>query len=478
MQPTIDTVNPAAAAPSVASAARETAHRPKSKHPGRPPALPLAQWMLVVALALTTFEGAIRKWTLGGEKSTLSYLVYFSKDLVFAALFFCAVRAAVSTAEKLFRRWLLVGVMLMLLGAVCSSALRSFNPVGALLTLRATVFLPVIALYSLRRLAGARVVSFATLLVAFTIFNFALGTIQNRLSSDHWLNHYAETEMFVVEEDSGVRATGTFAYITGLSILAGIGIWAGLTLLSARRKAFLTGVTWVGIMAGFGCGLASISRTPILGGILLVATWALFARKSVTMTVQVLLGCLVAAVLAIGFYSTLAPLLQGFFTRSTNAGDSIDDRMFGQFSDVWMAINVVPFGNGFGSEQVASNYYLSGVAGFTNFEGQLPRLVAEAGILGLVGFLVVSTGSVLALERVAWETKQAGGKTVIRVTQVWLVSMFYNNVAFNHTTSAYVCIIFALVSAAYSTNQPRRVPVARKAALPSRPVLAPANVPG
>jgi hypothetical protein len=411
-------------------------------------------WLvLLAALAMTVLEGAFRKWVFpsGGA---LKYLLYFSKDIIFALVLLFPKRSLPSPAMKVFGNWLIPGCVLLGAGAVLSSP-HGLNPVGALLTARACVILPVIAWLAVPRLAGLPLRWVIWLLVAFTVLNFALGVEQNRLPSDHILNRYSETGMDIVAMESGVRATGTFSYITGMTIISSVGIWAGLSLMSLAKKQWQRIGAWPALAAGFGCGLASISRGPIVVGVAMVAGWMVCSRDGLSALFRSLVTgafCLVIAS-GLGVAPIFSELGAGVMQRQANGGDTFNNRAFGQFGEMFDALEMAPLGHGFGTEQIGGQYYATGQGGFNHFESPLPRLVMETGVLGLIGYLVICAGALLALQRAKREAANVGAKAMLLATQFFLLPMFYGNVIFNHTASAFVWIIFAAVLAAAETNE-------------------------
>lgn len=405
-------------------------------------------WLVLLsALAMTVLEGAFRKWVPVFGEGMGKYLMYFSKDIIFAALLFYPKRSLPSPALKIFENWLLPGCFLLLAGAVLSSA-HGLNPIGALLTGRACVILPVIAWLAVPRLAGLPLRWVIWLLVAFTVLNFGLGVEQNRLPPDHLLNRYADVGMQVVAVESGVRASGTFSYITGMAIISSVGIWAGLALMSLAKNQWQRLGAWAALAAGFGCGLASVSRGPIVIDAAMVAGWMVCSRTNFSMLARGLVAAIFCVVIATGFGITpvFSELGQGLMQRSETAGDTFNGRAFGQLNGMVAALQMAPLGHGFGTEQVGGQYYATGAANFNHFESPLPRLVMETGVLGLIGYLLVCAGALLALQRAKREAS-AGSKAMLLATQFLLVTMFYGNVIFNHTASAFVWLIFAAVLA-------------------------------
>jgi hypothetical protein len=296
------------------------------------------------------------------------------------------------------------------------------------------------------------------LLVAFTVLNFALGVEQNRLPSDHILNRYSETGMDIVAVESGVRATGTFSYITGMAIISAVGIWAGLALMSLAKKQWQRLGAWAALAAGFGCGLASVSRGPIVVGVTMVAGWMVCSRAGVSALARGLVAAVFCAVIATGLGITpvFSELGQGLMQRHEMSGDMLKDRAFGQLGETVSALKTAPLGHGFGTEQVGGQYYATGEAGFNHFESPLPRLVMETGMLGLIGYLLVCAGALLALQHAKREAS-AGTKAMLLATQMFLLPMFYGSVIFDHTASAFVWLIFAAVLAGSEINANQKI---------------------
>ncbi len=416
-----------------------------------------ASLLLTAALTLTIMEGAFRKWVIGTETDKWSLVAYFSKDLAFAALLLVPAQAELPAALLWFGKWLIPGCVLLIGGALLS-ALKGLNPVGAALTLRAAVFLPVVAFFAARRLISFRITHAGCLLAVLTLGNCALGIAQNRLSANHVLNRYAVADAMVTAVDSGVRATGTFSYITGLAVLSSVGIWAGIALLSLAQNKFHYAAGITAVLAGLGCGLSSVSRGPVVIGGMMLVIWVL-ASGGHPKVLRSLAGLMGATILlaGIGLLPTLEKLGRGVLERHETGGDSLPARVIGQVGQAFEALSAAPLGNGLGTEQVAGNYAASGDLKFTNYEEQLPRLVLEVGLLGVAGFLVICVGALFVLESARNATHHPGRRAVYRLTQVLLAALFYTNVVFNHTASAFAWIIFAAVVGASGTQVPRHV---------------------
>jgi len=414
----------------------------------------IAGLVLLAALTMTIFEGAFRKWVPSFQAGRASYLMYFSKDLIFACILLLPRVSSVSPALRTFQNWLLPGCLLIALGAFIS-CFFGVNLVGTVLTARALIILPLLSCLAVPRLTGLSLRRVLCLLLACTVLNFVLGTLQNRLPPEHTLNHYADADMQVVAMRDGVRATGTFSYIAGLSLICSVGIWVGMALMSLARNTLENAGAWVALATGIGCGLASISRAPIVIAVAMFGGWIIGTKRYLSVLFRGILvgGCCVIAAYFLGLTSTFTKLSEGLMERQASAADSFNERAFGQFGQAINALRMYPFGHGFGTEQCGGQFYSTGAAGFNHFESPLPRLVMECGFTGLAGFLMICIGAILALQQ-AKQTVAPKARTMLLATQIFLIPMFYGGVIFNHVASAFTWLIFtAVLSARESQSQ-------------------------
>jgi hypothetical protein len=428
-----------------------------SQHPRRPTAV-VGRWqtawlVLMAALTMIVFEGAFRKWIPGFGEGMGKYLVYFSKDIIFAALLLFPRRAGTSPALTTFQHWLLPGCCLLGVGAFLSS-MHGVNMIGAILTTRACIVLPVLALLAVPRLAGLPLRWPIRLLIALTLLNFALGVEQNRLPAGHFLNRYAANTENIIATPTGVRAAGTFSYITGLTLQSPVGTWAGLALMGLARTQRQRIGAWVAVAAGFGCGLASVSRGPIVIDLAMVLGWFFLSRENLTEVGRILFSGIFCVVIVTGFGITpiFSDLGEGLMERTENSGDTFQGRAFGQFGDTLAVVQTKPWGEGFGTHQAGGVYAEAGATDSNTFENPLPRMALETGIIGLIGYFVVCAGALLALQKAKGTAKRTGARPALLATQLLLLSLFYGSALFNHTASAFAWMIFAAVLAAAELN--------------------------
>jgi hypothetical protein len=414
----------------------------------------IAWAVLLTALALTVLEGAIRKWLIGSAFQLSSYLAYFSKDIAFALLLLLPRRQFFSAPLEIFRRWLVPGCFLLVSGIVGSS-LEHVDIAGAILTLRAALILPLLAFFVISRVRGMPLPWVIAMLGIFAMINFALGVYQNHLPATHALNRYAADVTDIAASPTGVRATGTFSYITGMAVFSVVGVWCGMVCLSLARDLRQQIFGGAALLAAVACGLASVSRGPVLIAALMLLIWLAFSGFWRDKKARTLCGAL--ALLAIALSSDLTTtffdLGQGLLLRAETANDSVNDRAFGQFDEAITAIDLAPFGNGLGTEQIGRSAYSAGLLASTTFESQWPRIILELGVIGLMGFVVVCIGALAALQAAKRRAAGQGEKAALLATQLFMLSSFFSNIVFNHVASAFAWFIFTAVMAALAEER-------------------------
>jgi hypothetical protein len=409
---------------------------------------------ITLAFFATVAEGAIRKWIPGFGAGLGRIIAYCSKDLLMALGVILLVNRSwcSSLGLEVFRKWGSVALGLIILGGIGSIGTNlSFS--GAFLTFRSMVILPFLA-YLYARLSGRSfpLLGLSCLIVLFTIVNGLLSLAQNSLPSDHIINKYASEGLFIVEVAFGVRATGTFAYITGLGTISAIGLWAGLVTISLYKKKWqlIWGVS--GVLAALACAFSSISRNTVVTAFVMLVVWGLNAVQSSRIVLTTLLiGASLASMitlLAPNLASRFEHVAEGTLDRFDSAGDNNVQRAVGQWSEMLSALRESPLGRGIGLEQVGGNYVSSGQMTFTTFESQFPRIVAEMGVFGFLAFLITVAAVVLGLQTMRVGIGDPRWNLVVSITQIYVLGQCYTNVVFNHTASSFVWLTVASVFAA------------------------------
>ncbi len=430
--------------------------KPKKK----PPATPLLKSLgmafrhpvawLTLALMLNVLEGALRKWVPGFGTGPGRMLAYFSKDILFLFALGCAVTGPIVRPRSALVAgitWGALALGLIVVGGTLSF-FYGFNPVGTVLSLRAMIILPLAAFLFASHRERFPLMGFAVVAALLAMLNAALALLQSGMPAGHFINKYAADEATITEVAAGVRATGTFAYITGLGVVAALGVWAGMAIISLAQNRSQRTFGALTILAGFACAFASISRGSFVVAAAMLSLWALGAGRARTMLLQsALLVCVLLAIALLVIPSLgnrFLKVAEGTLDRFESAGDSNMGRTFGQWEEMQNAVTEHPLGTGLGSEQVGGNFAAKGKAGFTTYETQLPRIVAEFGLLGLLGFFALTFATFYALQRTRAPANPRWN-LVVTATQLFSLSQLYVGVVYNHSASAAVWIVVAAV---------------------------------
>ena len=306
--------------------------------------------LLIAVFVCGIFEGALRKWLLPEDFPELSYLAYLSKFIVFWMISVASsVSVPPSSVQNEFKSYLQAGLALLFFGALLS-AFSGFSVAGAVLTIVMVVVGPVLAYTVAPRIQQADVVKVLRWIAAISIVPAALGVIQFDLPVTHILNKYVgETSWSTVVTDLGrVRATGTFSFITGMSAMAVVCVWTGLSLRILNTKKYDRMLGLLALFTGFACGFAALSRSAIFMTLTLLAVRLLFIGRDRQVLILVLIGAL-----GYGYLSLNRPTSRAEFDVSmTNAvfvrharADSLMDRIESTIQQISDATSDVPLGN-------------------------------------------------------------------------------------------------------------------------------------
>ena len=430
-----------------------------------------AENLLLLSILACVLEGAFRKWVFRESTGTVRYVCYFAKDIIFATILFCRPRAALN---RNFKKILLISVPLIVTGAVLA-AIHELNLVGALLSSRALIILPVLAYFAIPRLAGVNVDRVAFLIGGLTVLNALLGVAQNSSAPDAPINYYATSDFASATAfEENVRAAGTFSYITGYSNLAMIGAWAGLSLVClARGRISYLAAGWGFYLASLVCALVSISRGTVMIVLAIPLVLAFSGGAAVTNIVKGLVAA--AALFFIGYILSVNPVLERLtdtvIARHESADDTFEDRTVGPFFEAAVATETFPLGAGFGTEQVGGVYAETGVMSMRRFESQFARLVVETGLVGFLGFLTMCAGTLHVLFEHRHAVSDGALRRVAMLSVFLVASFFFTNEVFNHFASFFAWIVVTITLATTSRMSGQNITGARsfRPAIPALP---------
>lgn len=423
----------------------------------------LATRLFVLAFVCTIFEGAARKWFVPADFSELSYFVYLSK---FIALWLVCVTipatAPLSGCLYEFRGYLRIGLILLTCGALLS-AMSGFNLAGAVLTFVMAFVCPVMGYLAATRATMADRTRILQWIAVLSIFPAILGLIQYDLPVNHVLNKYIGDSSWkdVITDLGRVRATGTFSFISGMTVMTLVAIWAGICLriVGSGLRDRVLGL--IAVLSGFACGFTALSRGAVFMGIALLAVRLVLVGRD-----RQLLALTVIAVLGYGYLSIDRPtdqrqlqasLTSGVFERHAHS-DTVVDRISSWGEQLSDASARVPLGTGFGMNQIGAQAAETGHHSLKSYEGELARLVTEVGILGLLGMLVIRLGLLLTLLHAWWRMAESPMRDVLLLSTATLALFFVSNTAFNHVAAGFVWPLAAIALAWASIGETRGRP--------------------
>lgn len=418
-------------------------------------------------LLLTIFEGAARKW-LFADNPPMRYAAYVSKDV----LFVLAAYLGLQRGRRFDLTWLGICALLILAPSSFGTFANS-NLVGALLSIRAYLIVPLCAFLAVPLVRHyvdiercAKVVAIAALPVA------ALGVMQYRLPPGHILNRYDAEDTHSVDVGRYVRATGTFSYIAGMTTMACLAAWAGVLLSGPApgRTTFVRLLGLAAITAGGVCAAVSMSRGAVLGwGFICVGTVLLYLRASTSMFL-VLAGAMGLGTLvlirpgdnfedAVGKSSIVTGVVHRF-----SSTDSAADRIAMLVSDFSVGIGEFPFGVGLGLGQPGGLHSV-GLKMERFIESEWGRIAYEVGVLGLIGALVPRIVAAWLMWRGLRSTTNPTRRLVLAAALPMFCFCALGTMAFNHTGNTAAWAVAALsLPAALPERRPAGIQQTRRVA--------------
>lgn len=406
-------------------------------------------WIIALIMLCTIFEGAPRKW-LFTSVPLLRYACYFSKD----ALFLLAAFLGAKKDRDQNLAWLALPAVLVLLPSLASTLSHS-NLVGAALSLRAYLIIPICAYYASGLVRGFRDVERCAVLVAWSaIFVAALGAYQYQLPQTHFLNRYdAGDDAHIVFTAGHVRAVGTFTYIGGMAIMAGFSAWAGifLSLPAPSRTIFCRLLGLAALASGATCAAVSMSRSGLMfWTVTTVGGFFLYYGMQDSLVRVFAIGAIVWALFAtnsIGELDNMSgskdSLVSGIAHRMENA-DSFGDRLTYVLNNLIYGLTNHVLGEGLGLGQPGGQYAATGEMKNPGYESELGRIAFEIGPLGLLGVLIVRFISLRRLWTEQVRCRDPQKRLALSTALPIFGIMSLGWMAFNHVGNSAAWAIFAL----------------------------------
>lgn len=286
----------------------------------------LFRWLVAIFLAIV-LEGALRKWLL---PPSLDGPAFLAKDVL--AIAFCwshPVKRSRPVLGRLLDIWLLVAALLIVPFLVGAHSYWQ----SALIVYKNAVVWPIFALHLAPRLTRQDIRAFCRVLAGAATLMAILAVMQYRSPAGHWINAYAWDNVGLKLGASpmgltttGIRAAGTFSYITGLTAFSivtfNLMIWQIASAEAWRERLWAS----TGLLMAICCGVTAGGRAALAYFLLTTVLTLLFAGN-VLRTFRVFVVLTGAVVVLVG---AVAPdAARSLFERTIFAEDSAVDRITG-----------------------------------------------------------------------------------------------------------------------------------------------------
>ena len=407
--------------------------------------------LVALGFLACVLEGAGRKWLVQNPSFVVQGIFYFGKDIFFILAALLAIQTPARSAAVVgLKSTLAMSAGLIFLATLVN--LDNFYPIGALVSVRNALYLPWLALLIAPALRSQRDIDFLLKLIGFTVVGVAvLGGLQFYLPRGHILNQQVNTAQEALAEGARVRASGTFAFISGMADLAILAAWAGVCLLLRRQRTLGS----LFVAAALACASAAVSRTGILGALAVVIfSYLLLPSGRRDMVIVIL-------VLGLGFYYVARDqqttdefsLASSTVFRFRTAGDTFGERIFGMIEQPWLAVQEVPAGVGLGLGQSVGAMMKAQLPTKVAFESELARIVLEIGVFGLIAVVIMRVSVIATL----WTTCRSARPEFlpIRLASLVAVGLYFASVTyFGHVAStfAWLVVLVALATCELETR--------------------------
>jgi len=345
-------------------------------------------WITCIFVAIVC-EGALRKWVM---PAALHPAAFLAKD----TLGVCYIAFHRNTTGSKYQN------VLNLLGYSTAGLLFFSLLLGlgsfwqsAIITYKNAVLWPLIAASMVTNTSSETWKRLSLLTAPTTIGMFLLGGEQFFSPTSSWLNQYAWTAAGLQSPVAtfggvqGVRATGTFSYISGMSEFAVFSfvlcLWFFLTSVSLKQQLLLIS----GCAAAIGCAVESGSRAPVvLITLVILSGLALNLTRKRTV---LCLGMFVVIVTAIVWFSLDKQMAEEYVKRWTVDPQETLRRFTneGLRGNYWEMLTRNPIGVGLGQGNGYAVFETSRsnrVVGANVYDDSASIAIYESGLLGLLAF--------------------------------------------------------------------------------------------
>jgi len=432
-------------------------------------------------LVVVILEGAVRKWFL----PSASELVYFYKDVLMVATLFGYFRKRRKTPFVIKRRlrFLLITIAVFLLYGVIAVGLPAeVHPLIGLLGLKAYCFYIPLAFITVRAFPDKeRLIGFLKWYAVIVLPVAVIGVIQF-LESDQQstLNRYAVGEesasrvvgiakFSTASGDYFVRITGTFSYVTGLSVYLPImfAILLAMTSLYAKRGGLSRGskiLYYSSLAATVVTGFMTGSRGAVLSMILIAVVFYSFTsgKQAIRRMQQI---ALIGVITFVAFTSIFPQVYDAFYNRTFGGEDRVNEGWQRIAGSLKLPINEASyaglFGYGIGLTQ-------NGVPALMKrldipeeaspipigYEGEPGRVMLELGVIGFVLYTMLRLVLLLTVFRISFSIRDRESRFLAFAAAAALVMpLMVGGAVSNHTQNVFQWFLVGVVFALYNAER-------------------------
>jgi hypothetical protein len=427
-----------------------------------------SHWRAAVKLALVIalFEGAIRKWVWAGGQE----LVYFLKDGVLLGAylrFFLAPDPDI----RAFRLFIPTTLILVSCAIVSAGALNPNigHPAVALVGVKIYFYyIPLAFMVPYLFRTQGEMIQQLTRFAWISIPICALGFLQWGSDGFSVINTYANREGVA---DTGattlgiegvvqrVRITGTFSYISGHTTFVSFFMALVLVLLSLKETRHKWVLLWICVPMLAGNALMSGSRAAVLTQGFVVAGFLLAAvggKLGTSKNFVVVLGTSMLVCIVGGIF-LFAEAWSQWSTRFKYAGDSVQERVFGQAAD---ALTQAMSEAGVAGYGIGSTHAVTDAIRRTFkfnppkkkapfFDNELGQIMAELGFLGFMAWYVMRIAVLVTLWSSFLRSPPGILKSVSLAAFLIYGPYMVMSVVVNHTASI---LLWALVGLSFTSR--------------------------
>lgn len=432
-----------------------------------------------IVLVVVIIEGAVRKWFL----PSASEFVYFYKDVLMVATLIGYFRKRRKISFVINRRLKLLSIALavFLLYTVLALGLSfEIHPLIGLLGLKAYCLYIPLAFITVRAFPDKeRLIGFLKWYALIVLPMAVIGAIQFLdTTQQSAINKYAvseESAAGVVDiakfgTASGtyfVRITGTFSYVSGLSVYLPIMFALLLAMSSLFSKRGLKRGSKILYYSALGATVVlafmSGSRGAVLSMVVVAVIFYLFTsgRQAVRRMQQI---AVLGVILFVAFTSIFPQAYDAFYNRTFSADRASEgwDRVTGALS---LPLNEASyaglFGYGIGLTQngVPALMKRLGLSDQGNpipigFEGEPGRVTLELGVIGLVLYTLLRLVLLITVFRLSFAIRDRESKMLaFAATAALVMPLVAGGAVANHTQNVYQWFLVGIVFALYNAER-------------------------